>query len=154
MKAMNARKGDEYYTPEWVYSPLGKFDADYCASDGSTIGVRNYTKSDDGLQMEWRGFVWCNPPFSNKEPWIDKMKMHANGIMLLPASVSTPWFAELASHCGHVFFVGRKVNFINGSSSNFGGTCLFPFGEDALWRLRTTTLCGYIAKIEGYTPRG
>ena len=153
MKAMNARKGDEYYTPEWVYGPLGRFDADYCASDSSTIGERNYTRSDNGLGMDWNGFVWCNPPFSAKNAWIEKMKAHNYGILLLPASVSTPWFAGLALHCGHVFFIGRKVNFINGSSSNFGGTCLFPFGDEALSRLRSTALCGFLAKIEGMTAR-
>lgn len=153
IEAMNSKRGDEYYTPEWVYLPLGKFDADYCAGPGTCVATRNYTRDDDGLSMAWEGFVWCNPPFSDKLPWIERMKAHGAGIMLLPASPSTPWFQDLFNFCGYVFFIGRKVNFIGGTGSNFGGTCLFPFGDDALNRLRTCQLEGYLARIERYVPR-
>ncbi len=43
-----------------------------------------YTQKDDGLNNPWTGFVWCNPPYSNVEPWVNKMVSHRNGIMLLP----------------------------------------------------------------------
>ncbi len=154
IEAMNARRGDEYYTPEWVYSPLGYFDADYCAGPGTCVAARNYTRDDDGLSMEWNGFVWCNPPFSAKQVWIRRMKAHDHGIMLLPASPSTPWFSDLANHCGHVFFIGRKVNFVGGTGSNFGGSCLFPFGLEGLSRLRTTSLVGYLMGMERFTGHG
>lgn len=153
IEAMNSKRGDEYYTPEWVYLPLGEFDADYCAGPGTCVAARNYTKDDDGLSMVWEGFVWCNPPFSDKLTWIERMKAHGSGILLLPSSPSTPWFADLVTFCGYAFFIGRKVSFVNGSSSNFGGTCLFPFGDEAQRRLRGTSLEGFLMKTERYTPR-
>jgi len=45
----------------------------------------------DGLTKSWRGErVWCNPPYSSLEPWVEKAWQEAIGapliVMLLPAN--------------------------------------------------------------------
>ena len=79
---------DDHYTPKWVFDLLGvEFDIDVASPLDGIPWIptkRFYTQNDDGLIQPWTGLIWCNPPYSNVRPWIDKMKQHRNGIMLLP----------------------------------------------------------------------
>lgn len=149
-------RSDEYYTPKWAYAGLGPFDLDPCAGPVSKITRMNYRidSGQDGLSWAWFGFVWLNPPFSQKEKWISKMKAHGNGFLLLPGATSTPWFNPLAEYCGGVFLYGKKINFINSPSSNTGGNALFPFGDQARQSLiDNTDIPGSYYECKTYVPR-
>lgn len=152
---MSRKKNDNLRTPEYIYDPLGPFDLDPCAGEFTNIARENWWDGDgrDGLTEEWNGFVWCNPPFSQKELWIEKMKSHGNGILILPERASAPWFGPLAKHVGHYFIMGRKVNFIGGPSSNNLGSCLFPFGPLAMSRVMSSGLPGLFVRVVSFTPR-
>lgn len=143
-------------TPPWVYQPLKPFDLDPCAGKGTEIANRNYRLEDwdDGLTDPWEGLVWCNPPFSQKEQWIERMKRHGNGILLLPERGSAPWFGPLAEHCGWYFVMGKKINFIGGPTSNNLGSVLFPFGPVALERIANSGLPGHLVEVKFFKPRG
>lgn len=143
-------------TPEWVYQPLQPFDLDPCAGEATEIAKTNYRLEDwdNGLTDPWKGFIWCNPPFSQKEKWIERMKKHGNGLLLLPERGSAPWFGPLAQHCGWYFVLGRKINFIGGPSSNNLGSVLFPFGPVALDRLHSCGLPGHLVEVKSFQPRG
>jgi phage N-6-adenine-methyltransferase len=94
---------DERETPQWFYNVLDKayhFTVDVAASAGNT---KCGTFLLEGLQVAWRGHVWCNPPYSNVRPWIDKAWYDWERlgpsqlpliVMLLPADTSTHWFHE------------------------------------------------------------
>ena len=79
---------NDHYTPKWVFDLLGlTFDIDVAAPPGGVPWIpckRYYTQADDGLTQAWEGLVWCNPPFSNIEPWIERLNDHRNGVALLP----------------------------------------------------------------------
>lgn len=79
---------NDHYTPKWVFDLLRlTFDIDVAAPPGGVPWIpckRYYTQADDGLTQAWEGLVWCNPPFSNIEPWIDRLNDHKNGVALLP----------------------------------------------------------------------
>lgn len=142
-------------TPEWVYKPLGPFDLDPCAGPGTKIAASNYRLFDgqNGLSLPWSGFVWCNPPFSQKDKWIDLMIEHGNGILLLPERLSAPWAGPLAVKAGHRFTLGKKINFIGGPSSNNLGSILFLFGAEAIDRVLSSGLPGLLDVNVAYTPR-
>ena len=79
---------NDHYTPSWLFNLLGvTFDIDVAAPPGGVPWIpakRFFTQADDGLAQKWSGLVWCNPPFSDVQPWVEKMEKHRNGIMLLP----------------------------------------------------------------------
>lgn len=65
---------DRGTTPE-MFGPLNDrfgFTLDVAASDANTKCEDYYTLADDGLLQPWNGRVWCNPPYSNIEPWLIK----------------------------------------------------------------------------------
>ena len=149
------KKNDDLRTPAYVYEALGLFDLDPCAGESTSIGATNYAleRNEDGLSLEWRGLVFCNPPFSEKEKWIDKIIRHGEGILLLPERGSTPWFGPLAEASGKYFVMGKKINFEGGSSSNPTGSVLFPFGEEAVKRIYESGHPGHFNNVEYFRPR-
>jgi phage N-6-adenine-methyltransferase len=88
---------DEWYSPKSIFDALNvEFDLDVAHPDFKTDvpTKRYYTINDDGLQMDWVGLVWMNPPYSKPTPWIEKWLNHANGLALVPFSKSA-WFNKL-----------------------------------------------------------
>lgn len=152
---MILKKNDILQTPNWVTDPLGPFDLDPCAGENTRIAKENWWigRGEDGLSLKWNGFVWCNPPFSQKEIWIKKMQDHGNGILILPERGSAPWFGPLAKYCGGYFVMGKKVNFIGGSSSNNLGSVLFPFGSYAINVLFISPLPGHSVTVDFFRSR-
>jgi len=145
------KKNDILETPEWVYSQFGVIDLDPCAGPNTNIGKENYR--DNGLDKPWTGFVFCNPPFSKKEIWAERMIIHHYGILLLPERASAPWFGPVAQACGKYFIMGKKINFIGGTSSNNLGTVLFLFGNEAVKRIKKSTLPGLLVNVELFRER-
>lgn len=78
---------------------------------------------------------------------------HGNGILLLPERGSAPWFGPLAMYCGRYFVMGKKINFIGGSSSNNVGSVLFPFGDEAIAKIKNSGLSGHFVNVEYFNPR-
>ena len=89
---------DEQYTPKWIFEEMGvEFDLDVSAPEGGVPWIpakRYFTEADDGLQQDWAGNVWMNPPFSKVTLWVDKFMENNNGICLLVVSRSK-WFQKL-----------------------------------------------------------
>jgi hypothetical protein len=109
---------NEWYTPPHVFEALGcSFDMDV-ASPGE-IHVpwiptdTHFTH--EGLERQWNGFVWMNPPFGGRNgivPWLDKFFAHGNGIALTPDRTSAPWWRRYATMAHKVLFVSPKLKFI------------------------------------------
>lgn len=92
-----ARRGakpevDNLETPWDFFTPLHErfgFTIDVAALPHNAKCERFYTPDEDGLARPWTGErVWCNPPYSNIEPWV--AKAHDSDaelvVMLLPAN--------------------------------------------------------------------
>lgn len=149
------KQNDRLQTPKWVWRALGPIDLDPCAGEDTRIGKTNWAieRGEDGLARDWFGFVYCNPPFSQKEQWIEKMRGHRNGILILPERGSAPWFGPLAMSAGLYWVMGQKINFVGGPSSNNLGSALFLFGAEAYRRMRRSRLPGHFAAVSHYRPR-
>jgi len=149
------KENDKLRTPDYITSALGKFDLDPCAGEFTNIGEVNWWdgRCENGLENDWFGFVYCNPPFSEKERWIERMIQHNNGILILPERGSAPWFGPLAEYLGNYFVMGKKINFEGGSSSNNVGSVLFPFGDEAIKRIEQSGLPGHFVNVQWFKPR-
>lgn len=67
-----------------------RFSIDVAASAANAKCKRFWTEETNGLAQSWAGErVYCNPPYSSIEPWIDKAWLEARAeliVMLLPAN--------------------------------------------------------------------
>ena len=142
---------DEWYTPAWVFKALRvQFDLDPCCADESPAfdwcTNREYT---EGLELEWYGHVWLNPPFGGRNevlPWLEKMVAHNDGIALLPNRTGSPWWQYVAYEADLILFHAGKIKFERGDgglsqSPGFGNTFM-AFGEEMQDRLFFSALKG------------
>lgn len=86
---------DDRRTPRTLFDPLHadyRFTLDAAASHGNALLPNYFTRHEDALTATWRpARVWCNPPYSKIEPWLEKAwaEMLAGCeliVMLLPAN--------------------------------------------------------------------
>lgn len=127
---------DDYYTPPFIFEGLGlHFDMDVCSPPNGSPWIpakRFLSIIEDGLETEWAGRVWMNPPYSKPTPWIDKWIKHGNGVGLVAASRSAP-FNRLWERSDVAFiFLPSSLKFMtpNGESKGiFMPTVLIGIGE-------------------------
>jgi len=137
---------DEYATPRTLTRPLaeavGGFDLDPASgAEEEPHAEIQYTKDDDGLNQDWFGRVFCNPPFSNKTDWIEKAIYEVEDgdaelvVMVLPVGTSTTWFHNLVTQATAVAFLGpgrvdfdRRSKATNQSNPTFA-VMLAVFGD-------------------------
>lgn len=138
--------GDEWYTPpniiELVRKTLGGIDLDPASNDHAqkTVGAAKfYTKSDDALTKQWRGRVFCNPPYSM--PLIEKFTAKlieefdasrtTAAIYLVNNCTDAAWCQSLLRRFPVCFTAGR-IGFMNRNGQAFAtrqGQALFYLGS-------------------------
>lgn len=85
---------DDRGTPPEIFDPLHerfRFTIDAAASPHNAKLPRYWTKAENGLEQNWLGErVWCNPPYSDIRPWVEKAHLTSVyvrlTVMLLPAN--------------------------------------------------------------------
>lgn len=109
-------KSDDWYTPRYVFDALGcEFDLDVSAPiEGPRYVPAKRWFWERGLEQDWFGFVWMNPPFghqSTKVSWLTKFIRHGSGVALLPDRTSAPWWQWAAPQMDALLFVSPKIKF-------------------------------------------
>lgn len=118
-------KNDEWLTPPEILAKLGHFDLDPCSPIKRPwpTAAHHFTVEDDGLSKQWRGRVWCNPPFGREAvKWLERLRDHGDGIALVPARTETAMFyATVWGHADGVLFLkGRPhFHFVDGKRAAF-----------------------------------
>ena len=144
-------ENDEWLTPPSIVDALGPFDLDPCAPVNWPwpTAMRHYNINDDGLAQEWRGRVWCNPPYGRQaEKWLEKLASHGNGIALIFARTETKmFFAQVWAKADAVLFLEGRLFFhhVDGTraKSNSGApSVLIAYGRDNAKILRNCSLKG------------
>lgn len=84
----------------WVLNRRFNFTIDVAAAPHNAKLPRFYTRQDDGLAQSWAcERVYCNPPFSDIRPWLEKAWAEENCplvVMLLPANrTEQSWWQDL-----------------------------------------------------------
>ena len=115
--------GDEWYTPieyiRSVHKVMGGIDLDPASSEqaNKTIrAVKYFTKEDDGLQHDWPGRVFMNPPYSKNKPFAERLidqfrsGITKRAIVLVGAhGIETQWFRAYWDYI--LCFTGHRIKF-------------------------------------------
>lgn len=153
---------DEWYTPEYIFDALGlTFDLDVASPPRHTHVPCRARLTSGGLDTEWRGLVWMNPPFGGRNglvPWLDKFFAHGNGIALTPDRTSAPWWQAAARNADAILFIDGKVKFERPDGSvgkqPGTGTTLMSTGPLAFAALRRAQIqgLGFLAVAAAILP--
>ena len=107
----------DWLTPPDLVKKLSEFDLDPCTpvSPPFVHAKHNFNINDNGLSMSWFGRVYMNPPYGNAmEKWMEKLKLHGNGIALIFARTETKCFFNHIWDDAHaVLFVKGRIKFYN-----------------------------------------
>jgi phage N-6-adenine-methyltransferase len=121
-----ATGNNEWYTPpeyiEAARKVLGTIDLDP-ASNAEANGIikaeKFFTAEDDGLNKNWKGKVWLNPPYASNliAHFALKLRNHyaknevTEAIVLVNNATETAWFNTLINSASVVVFPKSRVKF-------------------------------------------
>jgi hypothetical protein len=130
----------EWYTPHEymelvrkVLRHIGLDPASNAVANEYVKAERFYTIEDNGLEQEWDGTVFCNPPYCMPEieKFAEKFLSCEEGIFLANNSTDTNWWQSLAKQC-LISFPSRRISFIapdgKTRSQPLRGQCFFYKG--------------------------
>ena len=117
-------KTDMWSTPQSFFTKYDEkynFNLDVCASEDNAKCAKYFTETDDGLQQEWEGVCWMNPPYGREIiKWMKKAyESSLNGatvVCLVPARTDTTWWHEYAMK-GTIEFIRGRLKFGNSKNS-------------------------------------
>lgn len=146
----NNSGNNEWYTPtkyiEIAREVMGSIDTDPATSEVANRNVQAttyFTAEDNGLEQEWHGNVWMNPPYAQplisqfSEKLIEELQ---NGntkqaMVLVNNATDTVWFNKLAEHAKAIWFIKGRIKFIDINGEPGGaplqGQCILYFGDNA-----------------------
>jgi hypothetical protein len=114
---------DEWLTPPSLLNKLGTFDLDPCSPTECPwkIAENTYTTFDNGLEKDWFGRVWCNPPYGREtRKWLSKCVEHKNVTALIFARTETKdWIKYVWGEADSILFIYGRLYFyhIDGSKA-------------------------------------
>jgi len=124
----NNSGNNEWYTPpeyiEKARRVMGSIDVDPASSALAQTIVNAsvyYTILEDGLDKEWNGNVWMNPPYARKligmftdklVEQIDKENV-CQAIVLVNNQTESAWFSKIISKASAVGFTKKRIKFID-----------------------------------------
>jgi phage N-6-adenine-methyltransferase len=133
------QKKNDWQTPEWLTDGLNDtldgIDLDPCAGRYTDIGDTNWSihYGEDGLDRAWRGYdsVFVNPPFSEKQQWVDKVvgeMPNTDLIMLLTpdsTDVQSWWHNGIVPHVSYVWFSKGRISYVDPETGEQAGSPTF-----------------------------
>jgi len=133
--AQNSGENEWYTPPEYIESArqvMGSIDMDPASSDiaNESVNATNYfTKDDDGLNKEWEGNVWLNPPYAQPlishfaDSVVEQRNNYSQATVLVNNATETGWLQTMLLKCDMACFVKGRIKFID-MNGNPGGAPL------------------------------
>ena len=117
---------NEWYTPEYLIESarlvLGNIDLDPASSELANKTVKAgmyYTKEKSGIDKNWFGNVWLNPPYAQplisqfSQAVINKRKGYKQAIILVNNATETNWLQEMIRISDCICLLKSRVKFID-----------------------------------------
>jgi hypothetical protein len=145
----------EWYTPRKIFKALGvDFDLDPCSPGQDIVpwipAQIHYTYLDNGLETEWFGKVFMNPPYGMDTPkWMKKLSRYGNGIALVFARPDTGWFHNYIPLADAICFIKGRIAFVPSEKKENGKTVNYPaLYADGQWEPKGG--CGAASMLVAY----
>lgn len=144
---------DCYQTPPEVFAVLSRefnFAVDVAASRNNALCEIYFSEECSAITHDWFPagkswaglYAWCNPPYSDIGPWVNKAAEQASKgigtVMLVMMDQSVGWYKEAVKTCQEVrLVIGGRLSFIDplsgkpAAGNNKGSMFLIwhPFGR-------------------------
>ncbi len=116
---------NEWYTPvEFLDSArktMGSIDLDPATCEFANLTVRAdkiYTLENNGLEREWAGNVWMNPPYDKNiklfaKKAVEERKNYSQLITLVNNATETAWFLDFVKIASAICFPSSRIKFID-----------------------------------------
>lgn len=138
---------NEWYTPpeivETVTNVLDGIDLDPASNKeaNKTVNASEYyTENDSGLDQEWCGKVWLNPPYSRElmPAFVEKLITEyqagrvTEAILVSHNGTDANWFQSLSTVAAAVCFPAKRIKFYRGEdvAAPVNGQCFFYLGNN------------------------
>ena len=118
----NNSKDDEWYTPEKYIEAartvMGTIDLDPASNEFANEVVKAekfFDESVNGLEQEWFGNIWLNPPYSTAliPKFADKIASSRfnQAIVLVNNATETAWFRKMVDKASEIVFTTGRIKF-------------------------------------------
>lgn len=157
----NNSGNNEWYTPEPIIelarSAMGGITLDPASSEvaNQTVQAESYfTVEDNGLEKEWFGNVWLNPPYSAEligkfsEKLIAERENYEQAIVLVNNATETEWFNKVVSIASAVCFPKGRIRYYSPekvSNTPLQGQALLYIGNDVKSFVKQFASVGWVA---------
>jgi len=146
---------DEWLTPPSLIKSLGEFDLDPCSPINRPwdTAKNHYNINDDGLNKEWEGRVWCNPPYGTQTGvWLNKCAEYGNAIALTFARTETKMFFDCVwDKADAVLFIKGRIRFyhVTGIQGGAAGapSILIAYGKNNIEMLKQSGINGKLITL-------
>ena len=137
---------DDFYTSEEIIEPvrrtLGRIDLDpasHAIANTKVKARRFYSKNDNGLERQWSGTVWVNPPFSTWSEWTPKVvsewasgRVEAMCILCATRTLTAQYFHPIHTESTAICILRGRIPFWGDRAKTpDDGHAVFYFGNDA-----------------------
>lgn len=123
--ANNSGENEWYTPPQYIESArkvMGSIDLDPASSNLANEIVQAdeyYTKTDNGLDFDWHGNIWLNPPYAQPlisqfaRAVVENREQYNQAIILVNNATETNWLQSMLSISDAVCFPKGRVRFID-----------------------------------------
>jgi hypothetical protein len=118
---------DEWATPKDTYDALDAefgFKDDACPLGGDA----------NGLMREWASPCFCNPPYSEIGPWMEKAYLEASAgktvVCLIPSRTDTRWWHQFVMKATEIRFIKGRLRFGDAVNVAPFPSCVVVFGQE------------------------
>ena len=126
-------------TPQDFFNKLDDlfgFTLDACASDENAKVANYYTVEQNALAQDWRGVVWCNPPYGREQvkfiqkAYDESVKHGSTVVCLIPARPDTKvWQDLIFAKADQICFIKGRLKFGNSKDAAPFPSALIVFGD-------------------------
>lgn len=118
-------------TPVWFYNALQthlriKFLLDVCAIQATAKCDRYYSlleRDEDSLKLPWSTHNFCNPPYDNILPWVDKATIEAGrgniSVLLIPDKPEVKYIRKSRHFADTIFHMPFRLKFLRPNGEKF-----------------------------------